>query len=199
MTILNVGAGAMRLPRPFINLDNLREQLAVGTRERHMLDLEENYVEHTIGSSPLPFPDNSFTAVALFHCLEHFEAQEGLSLLKDILRVLEPGGRILVSVPDASYFRKVFQEDRNENWPRLFDVSDPPNPIPTWHEAALWFDQHRVILTEDAVWSYLTMAGYMGIERLDSFTLETDDDALRAMHKELNRRIFSLVMKATKP
>jgi len=199
MRILNVGCGAMRLPRPFINLDNLREQLAVGTRERHMLDQEENYVEHTIGSGQLPFPDNSFTAVALFHCLEHFEAQEGLSLLKDILRVLEHGGRILVSVPDASYFRKVYPEDRNENWPRLFDVTDPPNPIPTWHEAALWFNQHRVILTEDAVWSYLTMAGYSGIERLDSFTHETDDDAMRAMHKELNRRIFSLVMKATKP
>lgn len=199
MRILNVGCGAMRLPRPFINLDNLREQLAVGTRERHMLDQEENYVEHTIGSGQLPFPDNSFTAVALFHCLEHFEAQEGLSLLKDILRVLEHGGRILVSVPDASYFRKVYPEDRNENWLRLFDVSDPPNPIPTWHEAALWFDQHRVILTEDAVWSYLTMAGYTGIERIDSFTLETDDDAMRAMHKELNRRIFSLVMKGVKP
>lgn len=199
MKILNVGAGNMRLPPPFVNLDNLREQLAVGTPERYALDGEQNYVEHDITSGALPFGEGEFSGCALFHCLEHFDAPAGLNLLREILRVLEPGGKILVSVPNASYFRSVYPDDRNENWPRLFDVSDPPNPIPTWFEAALWFDQHKVILTEDAVWAYLTRAGFSDVKRLDPFVFIEDDSVMQTMHRELNRRIFSLVMGATKP
>jgi len=54
----------------------------------------------------LPFPDDSATAVVLEHVVEHFALDEVVSLLDDCRRVLRPGGRIRVGVPDfGSYLR----------------------------------------------------------------------------------------------
>jgi len=199
MNILNVGCGSMRLPPPFINLDNLRTQLPLGTPEREALDREPNYIEHDIFTGQFPFHESSFSGVMLFHCLEHFSAQSGLKLLQDCFRVVERGGSILVSVPDASYFREVYSRDRNENWLELFEVLDPPNPIPTWFEAALWFEQHEAILTEDSLWAYLIKAGFRDIQKHDSYSYKGDDAVIQTMHRELNRRKFSLVMSGRKP
>jgi predicted SAM-dependent methyltransferase len=169
--------------------------------ERRALDAEGNYVDHDVLSGPLPISDGSVDGVLASHFFEHFNAQDGLKIMKDCRRILKPGCHILVSVPDASYFRKVHADDRNCNWPELFGQTDPENPIPTFHEAALWFGEHFAILTEDAVWSYLTMAGFASVRRIDPFIyLESaNDPAMEAMHKELNRKQFSLVMAGTKP
>lgn len=104
-----------------------------------------------------------------------------------------------MSVPDASYFREVYSRDRNENWLELFEVLDPPNPIPTWFEAALWFEQHEAILTEDSLWAYLIKAGFRDIQKHDSYSYKGDDAVIQTMHRELNRRKFSLVMSGRKP
>jgi SAM-dependent methyltransferase len=48
----------------------------------------------------LPFPDCSFAAIIANHSLEHFDHLE--SALREIRRVLAPGGGLFVSVPDAS-------------------------------------------------------------------------------------------------
>jgi SAM-dependent methyltransferase len=48
----------------------------------------------------LPFADESFAAVISNHSLEHFEDLEGV--LREIGRVIRPGGALFVAVPDAS-------------------------------------------------------------------------------------------------
>jgi SAM-dependent methyltransferase len=48
----------------------------------------------------LPFADSSFAAIISNHSLEHFDDLE--SSLREIRRVLAPGGGLFVSVPDAS-------------------------------------------------------------------------------------------------
>jgi SAM-dependent methyltransferase len=61
----------------------------------------------------LPFPDHCFDAVVANHSLEHIQ---GLSAaLREIGRVVRPGGSLFVAVPDAStfsdrLFRWVYQE-----------------------------------------------------------------------------------------
>jgi len=201
MKLLNAGCGSTRpLNAEWTNLDDWEGG-------GHEID-EPNFVRHDM-RNPLPFEDNTFDGVLLSHVIEHMDCQDGLKLFREIRRVLKPGGCFMVSTPDASYFRKVYPEDRNENWPRLFDVSDPPNPIPTWLEAALWFDQHKVILTEDALWSYFVMAGFgepVNIRfwpKLDSITMDRPRKASEAVFSQLvaqlNRLKFSLIMSALKP
>lgn len=201
MKLLNAGCGSQRpLNAEWTNLDDWEGG-------GHEID-EPNFVRHDM-REPLPFEDNTFDGCLLSHVIEHMDCHAGLKLFREIKRVLKPGGCFMVSTPDASYFRKVYPEDRNANWPRLFDVSDPPNPIPTWLEAALWFDQHKVILTEDALWSYFVMAGfeepadlrYMERDHSISMTrpLKANEAVFSQLVAQLNRMKFSLIMSALKP
>lgn len=192
MLFLNLGCGYPRIEgEEWINLDNLRSQLAEGTPERDGLDSEPNYIDHDLLGGPLPFERDSFDGVLASHVFEHVDAQSGLRIMEDCRRILKPGGVLLVSVPNASYFRRVYPQDRNNNWMNLFDVSDPNNPIPTFFQAALWFEQHLAILTEDALWCYLTRAGFKP-------ALLAESQAPQQMTSKLNRRKFSLEMTGTK-
>lgn len=197
MKILNLGCGGER-PKSesgveWTNMDNLHELFPPGTPQRMDLDGEPNYVNADI-SKGIPLFSDTVDGVLLSHVLEHFDAQDGLLLLKECRRVLRPGGYLLVSVPDASYFKRVYPEDCNENWPRLYDVTDVENPIPTFFEAALWFDQHKAVLTRDSLWCYLTMAGF---EIEDNDTIELNG-VLDEMYPVLNRGKFSLIMRGKK-
>lgn len=201
MKLLNLGCGSTRpLNVEWTNLDDWEGG-------GHEID-EPNFVRHDM-RNPLPFKASSFDGVLLSHVIEHMDCQAGLKLFREVLRVLKPGGCFMVSTPDASYFRKVYPEDQNKNWLRLFDVSDPPNPIPTWLEAALWFDQHKVILTEDALWSYFIRAGFeepvnMGFD-IRSYSiniqrpLKANEAVFSQLVAQLNRLKFSLIMSALKP
>lgn len=187
MKLLNLGCGGDRVVSDeWVNIDDLYWQFPADGPERAALNAEPNFINFLIGSEPLPFEAESFDGILASHFFEHFDAQEAVKIMKDCFRVLKRDGVLLVSVPNASYFRNVYPDDRNENWPRLFDVSDPPNPIPTFFEAALWFEQHKAIFTEDSLWCYLRYAGF------HPEPISTELPAQLA--ERLNRRKFSLEM-----
>lgn len=202
MLILNVGAGPIRPPSPFINLDNLRTQLPPGSGARITLDAETNYCEHDLARSQMPFPDDHFDSVVCAHVIEHFPTPKAISIMEDCRRMLKPQGTLVVSVPDASYFRKVYPEDENANWPRLFDTTDPANPIPTFFRAALFYEAHDAVLCEDSLWAYFIRAGFLPemVERIPNSAtpLISSDDSFVAAVKILDRLKFSLVMKGVK-
>jgi predicted SAM-dependent methyltransferase len=50
---------------------------------------------------PLPYQDGTVDDIYLGHVLEHFRYDAGQVLLKECLRVLKPGGRLGVVVPDT--------------------------------------------------------------------------------------------------
>ncbi len=47
-------------------------------------------------------PSGRFDRIALFDVLEHFPHADGLRLLAELRRLLRPGGRILIKVPNAA-------------------------------------------------------------------------------------------------
>jgi predicted SAM-dependent methyltransferase len=197
--LLNLACGSVR-PQAEIwwNLDNLRTQLAPGTPERAQLDSEPRYVEHDLSSdAELPFEENSFDGVLLSHLVEHFTCWEGVRIMERCGRILKPEGALVVSVPDASYFREVYNEDNIENAVRLFgEPIHLPDGHDTFFKYALWYWQHKVILTEDALWGYFKRAGFDRVFRIDPMELGTNCDSLelKEIHSLLNRRQFSLVM-----
>jgi len=58
------------------------------------------YIFHYDIRNPLPYPQNTFNVVYCNHVAEHLTPDEGLNLVKDLYRVLEPGGVCRVVVPD---------------------------------------------------------------------------------------------------
>ncbi len=199
MKFLNLGCGGERWADPqWTHLDDLHEQFAPGTPERAQIDASANYINFSIGTGRLPFNDGSLSGILANHVFEHFHAQDAATVMEDCLRVLEPGGILLVSVPDASYFRRVYPRDTNANWPELFEVTDPNNTIATFHAAACWYIQHAQIFTEDSLWSHFIRAGFPDHNIHRVVPMDKGIPVLGEMIPKLNRRKFSLEMWAQK-
>lgn len=214
MKLGNLACGAVRPQgEEWWNVDTLRSVLSPGTPERQQLDSEPRYIEANLETDGVPFEDGSMDSLLLSHALEHFDCQAGVKIMQDCHRALNPGGVLLVSVPDASYFRKVHHEDTVENAERLFG-----EPIfagdgeTTFFGYGLWNRHHKAILSEDALWAYFRRAGFREAYKVNfgrwlpntqEFSLDpplpiAGYEAFMEMVPLLNRLPFSLVMAAQK-
>lgn len=201
MKLLNLACNGCRLPEPFINIDILRTQLKLGTPERTNLDAESNYVEADLLKG-IPFLDNSCDGILISHFIEHLDIHESVELLKDAYRVLIPNGYIIVSVPDTSYFRKVYNEDNKENAVSLF--GEPINhwdidgqivgPFNKFFDFALFHYEHKQILTTDSLWALMVKSGF----NPQSINNEIDAIPYNLLKSALNRPKFSLILFAVK-
>lgn len=59
----------------------------------------------------LPFPDESCAAVFSEHVIEHLSSEDGERLLRECYRVLQPGGALRLSTPDAERYLKSYATD----------------------------------------------------------------------------------------
>jgi predicted SAM-dependent methyltransferase len=92
--LLHLGSGKILLER-WVNVD------LVGMNPDVWWDLLK----------PLPWPDASADGVFLEHVIEHFPLDDVLRMLRDIRRVLRPGGVARVAVPDLGRFMKSYAGD----------------------------------------------------------------------------------------
>ena len=192
MKLLNVGCGATR-PTDWVNLDNLHDVLKPGTPERTNLDKETNYVDHKLPEI-MPFKEGTFDGVLCSHVIEHFDCQDAVKILEDCRRVLKIGGILVVSVPDAEYFRLVLNIDTRDRAVELF--GEPICPDEPWHKSffdyGLFYNQHKQILTDTSLWCLLVKAGF------SPAFLYVSNDTSKEIEKIMNRRKFSLEMTALK-
>ena len=98
--ILDVGCGGglflrMMRPegRPVMGLDFSLDAGSVAWRTNHV-----PVVCSSLASAP--FPDSSFALVTMYHVLEHLS--NPASYLEEAHRLLKPGGRLIVQVPNAA-------------------------------------------------------------------------------------------------
>ena len=69
----------------------------------------------------LPLDDSCVTGVYSEHCLEHIPLPAGDNLIREMFRVLRPGGRLRLIVPDGElYFSRYLEHIRGE----------PVDPLP---------------------------------------------------------------------
>lgn len=133
------------------------------------------WVDHIGNAEDLSrFEDNTFAEVYASHVLEHLGYQSALpASLNEWHRVLAPGGRLMVSVPDLdtlcelhSQRHSLASEDRFNIMRMMFGGQVDQ------------YDFHCVGLNEELLSSFLSAADFTGIRRVDDFGLFADSSTL---------------------
>jgi SAM-dependent methyltransferase len=96
--VLDLGCRSGALTTHFLDGN---EVVGVDVDRTALAKAEERGITPVVANveEPLPFPDGSFDAVVAGELLEHLGFPE--TLVAEVLRVLEPGGSFLGSVPNA--------------------------------------------------------------------------------------------------
>lgn len=117
-------------------------------------------VDRKLGSEafPLQYANDSVEEIRASHILEHFSFRDVPQVLNDWYRVLQPGGRVRIAVPDMD---KVAKKE-HPHW-RFALMGGQTNDD----------DFHRSVFDEGLLSAYLHKAGFVGIQHWESDIIDT--------------------------
>ena len=137
---------------------------------------------HLDAAGPLPFPSNTFELIYASHVLEHVPWTHTQQTLPEWVRILQPGGRLEVWVPDGLKISKAFvdaelhgnQDYRDDGWFRFNESQDPC----TWAAGRLFTygdgqgnanhpNWHRALFSPRKLTELFTEAGLIDVRELD--------------------------------
>jgi predicted SAM-dependent methyltransferase len=155
-------------------------RLHIGGREpRHgwkIINIQPGpYVDYVGSCTSLQqFADNTIDEVYASHVLEHLGFRDELpKALREIWRVLKPGGTLKISVPDFEILCSLFinpkipKEQKFSLMMHVFGAQEDN------------YDFHKVGLTRDFLCQFLKQAGFSGMKRVDEFGLFNDYSSFR--------------------
>lgn len=143
------------------------------------------YVDHPGNANDLSrFEDGTFAEVYASHVLEHFDYVNELeAVLREWKRVLAPGGRLYVGVPDLDALAGLLLEKDRLNLDERFFVV---KMIFGGHVDE--YDYHLVGLNQELLAALLFQAGFVNLRRVGSFGLfeDTSNMAFKGVPISLN-------------
>ncbi len=124
---------------------------------------------------PLPFPHGRFQGIFSEHCLEHFPLEVGRRILGEARRVLQPGGRVRIVVPDAELYLRTYLS-RIEGYPSPpfpYESSEVGNSLwtPLWSVNRIYYQDreslfgHRCMFDFDLLEKALASVGFRDITK----------------------------------
>ncbi len=133
------------------------------------------YVDHVCNANNLAqFADNTFTEIYASHIVEHLDYMgELVKTLKEWNRVLEPGGKVLISVPDLDVLAELILSKNKLNVGERFHVM---RMIFGGHIDQ--YDYHVVGLNREFLTQYLNAAGYVNVKKVKEFGLFNDTSSM---------------------
>lgn len=154
-------------------------KLHIGGVERRegwkILDVEQREEVDFVGDirNLEAIADESCSEVYCSHVLEHIGQTEMLDTLNGLYRILAPGGRLCVSVPDLDVLATLFAQTETSK-ARRFGI------MRMMFGAQMdEFDFHKIGLNFDFMEDYLRDVGFASVEHVESFGLFDDSSELR--------------------
>ena len=136
------------------------------------------------------FADNTFESLYASHLLEHFDYQGDLQrVLDEWFRVLEPGGKLFLSVPDLDVLARMFLDKAAFSAEERFFIM---RMMYGGHIDAA--DFHLVGLNEEFLTGFLDRSGFVQIRRVTDLGVFNDTSRMR-----FRDELISLNMVAEKP
>jgi predicted SAM-dependent methyltransferase len=169
-------------------------RLNLGARDRAIpgfksMDCEQHPGVDIVGNvSDLSFiKDGEAVEIYASHILEHFPHVDTLNVLKEWARVLEPGGKLYVGVPDFKRAVDIYQDTGLRDWIQNWLCGDQVYPTAF----------HYAIFDEGRLSDLLVKAGFSKVERVVYFPIGDKNDCSRNV-SSVDLMPVSLNMIATK-
>lgn len=141
---LNLGCGPQTLANGWLNVDISR-----GPDIDIVWDLGQTW----------PFPDESCAAIFCEHTIEHLSRNDGARFLRECFRVLQPGGVVRLSTPDAERFLRSYAG--NGEFLRHPSFSEPiETPLDRINAMMRENGQHLWVYDRESLALALTRAGF---------------------------------------
>ena len=134
------------------------------------------HVDHVCNARDLSrFEDGAFQALYASHVVEHFDYKDELqAALTEWARVLKPGGKLYVSVPDLDVLAGLLLDKERLGVEDRFMVM---RMIFGGHMDE--YDYHVAGLNEEFLTVFLRTAGFVNITRVEDFGLFQDTSCMR--------------------
>ncbi len=138
------------------------------------------FVHHEVRYG-LPLPDSSTDFVYTSHFLEHLHRADGERFMREVHRILKPGGVVRVLVPDLQDAINLFRDGRKEEAMSVI-----------FKDSRKMYDAHHYMYDFDLLSGLLTRVGFSHIVRTPHGEGAVPDVA------SLDTRPGSLIVEATK-
>jgi hypothetical protein len=205
------GRGAIeRLPDPVRAALGLDDESAVGSRKVEIgggphaqrgylhvdIDSAAHHLEWKAAAWDLPLPDGWATEIVAIHALEHVEPPRLIETLTEWRRVLAPGGRVQVSVPNGPALFHAFESvPVDQKWPIMGSLlgmyCGPGSRDPRALELR---SDHQLIFDEPLLrWAFET-AGFDDVRDLTGAVADRHAEGWRELVPD-----YSLIVEGRKP
>jgi predicted SAM-dependent methyltransferase len=128
----------------------------------------------------LPFPNDSVRMIYSEHFFEHLSLAEGIRFLRECLRVLVPGGRLSLGVPNARFMMEDYARGDREKWVKLRDRYCYPKSCTTLMHIVNHFfrqgEEHKYAYDEETLLEVVRDCGFSNVhERFWDPALDLED------------------------